>query len=70
VRLIYAANAGGVISGCCIEMLGWDLARTLTKIDSIYGILLRIFESSEQTQITTCEAANLFAENLLATTYD
>ncbi|HEV2988820.1 MAG TPA: Glu/Leu/Phe/Val dehydrogenase family protein, partial [Candidatus Angelobacter sp.] len=61
----YAANSGGVISGCCIEMLGWDLDRTLKKIDSIYGTLLRIFEFSEQKQIPTCESADLLVKRLL-----
>src|SRR5262249_45175240 len=35
----YAANAGGVINGCCREMLGWDVPRTLAKTDAIYGTL-------------------------------
>jgi leucine dehydrogenase len=61
----YAANAGGVISGCCIEMLGWDLARTLAKIDSIYGTLLRIFEFSKTNDIPTHESADKLAEMAL-----
>src|SRR5262245_24655096 len=32
----YAANAGGVINGTCIEMLGWDAKATQRKIDAIY----------------------------------
>jgi len=64
----YAANAGGVISGCCIEMLGWELPRTLMKIDSIYDTLLRIFEFSEQKQIPTCESADLLVKRLLSIT--
>ena len=62
----YAVNAGGVISGCCIELLGWNLTRTLTKIDSIYGTLLRIFEFSERKQIPSHEAADLLVEAILA----
>ncbi len=64
----YAANAGGVISGCCIEMLGWDLARTLGKIDLVYGTLLRIFESSKQNRIPPHEAAEMLAERILGGT--
>ena len=60
----YAANAGGVISGCCIEMLGWDLSRTLAKIDAIYETLFRIFELSRQDQIPTHEAADRLAERI------
>jgi len=64
----YAANAGGVISGCCIEMLGWDLSRTLAKIDLVYGTLLRIFESSKQNRIPPHEAADQLAESILGGT--
>ena len=39
----YAANAGGVINGCCREMLGWDVPKTLAKTDAIYDTLLSIF---------------------------
>src|SRR5262249_9741106 len=38
----YAANAGGVINGCCIEILGWDLPATLKKVDAIYDTILAI----------------------------
>ncbi|HEV3038096.1 MAG TPA: Glu/Leu/Phe/Val dehydrogenase dimerization domain-containing protein [Candidatus Angelobacter sp.] len=62
----YAVNSGGVISGCCIEMLGWDLPRTLAKIDCIYGTLLRIFEFSERNQIPTSESADLLAKHVLS----
>ena len=27
----YAANAGGVINGCCREMLGWDQVATMPR---------------------------------------
>jgi|SRR5689334_18123929 len=58
----YAANAGGVINGCCIEMLGWDVPRTLAKTDAIYDTLLRIFEMAERETIPTYEAADRLAE--------
>jgi leucine dehydrogenase len=61
----YAANAGGVINGCCIEMLGWDVPRTLAKTDAIYDTLLKIFTVAEQEKIPTYEAADRLAEELL-----
>src|ERR1700719_3381092 len=45
----YAANTGGVINGCCREMLGWDVAKTLAKTDAIYDTLVSIFAMEEQT---------------------
>lgn len=62
----YAANSGGVINGCCREMLGWDEASTLAKIDSIYGTLLRIFEIAAQEKMPTYGAADRLAEERLA----
>jgi leucine dehydrogenase len=61
----YAANAGGVINGCCREMLGWDLPRTLAKVDAIYDTLLRIFALAEREKIPTYQAADRLAEEML-----
>ena len=58
----YAANAGGVINGCCREMLGWDVARTLAKTDAIYDTLLSIFELARREKIPTYQAADRLAE--------
>jgi leucine dehydrogenase len=58
----YAANAGGVINGCCREMLGWDVERTLAKTDAIYDTLLRIFTLAEQEKIPSYQAADRLAE--------
>lgn len=58
----YAANAGGVINGCCREMLGWDVPKTLAKIDAIYDTLLTIFAIAEHEQIPTHQAADRLAE--------
>jgi len=58
----YAANAGGVINGCCREMLGWDAPKTLAKTDGIYDTLLRIFTMAEQEKIPTYQAADRLAE--------
>jgi leucine dehydrogenase len=61
----YAANAGGVINGCCQEMLGWDAARTLHKVDALYDTLLKIFQMSREARIPTYQAADRLAEERL-----
>jgi leucine dehydrogenase len=58
----YATNAGGVINGCCREMLGWDVEKTLAKTDAIYETLLKIFTLAEQEKIPTYQAADRLAE--------
>jgi leucine dehydrogenase len=58
----YAANAGGVIHGTCVEMLGWDEPRTLAKIDAIYSTLLKIFNLASQDQVPSYVAADRLAE--------
>jgi len=62
----YAANAGGVINGCCREMLGWDVPRTLAKTDAIYDTLLAIFNIARQERIATYQAADRLAEERFA----
>ena len=61
----YAANAGGVINGCCIEMLGWDSAKATAKVDAIYDTLSQIFEIAQKEKIPTSQAADRLAENIL-----
>lgn len=58
----YAANAGGVINGCCMEVMGWDLAATLKKVDAIYDTVLQIFQLAGQEHIPTHQAADRLAE--------
>jgi leucine dehydrogenase len=58
----YAANAGGVINGCCREMLGWDVPKTLAKTDAIYDTLLTIFAMADREKIPTYQAADRLAE--------
>jgi len=60
----YAANAGGVINGCCREMLGWDVPKTLTKTDAIYDTLLKILALAEKEKVPTYQAADRLAEEL------
>ena len=61
----YAANAGGVINGCCREMLGWDQARTDAKVDAIYDTLISIFTIAQKQRIPTYKAADQLAEERL-----
>jgi len=58
----YAANAGGIINGGCREILGWDVPRTLAKVDAIYDTLLRIFETAKRKGIPTYQTADRLAE--------
>ena len=61
----YAANAGGVINGCCREMLAWDVPRTLAKTDAIYDTLLTIFAIAKREKMPTYRAADRLAEERL-----
>jgi leucine dehydrogenase len=58
----YASNAGGVINGCCREMLGWDVPKTLAKTNAIYETLLTIFALAQREKIPTYQAADRLAE--------
>jgi len=62
----YAANAGGVIHGTSIEMLGWDASQAAKKVDAIYDTLLKIFEIASREKIATSRAADRLAEEKLA----
>jgi leucine dehydrogenase len=63
----YAANAGGVIHGGCIDLMGWELQATLKKVDAIYDTLLGIFEIAHRENIPTYQAADRLAEQLIRT---
>jgi len=58
----YAANAGGVINGCCRELLGWSLEQTLEKIEAIYGTISDILQMSHRESIAPDAAADRVAE--------
>ena len=62
----YVANAGGIINGGCIELLGWDRTVALAKIDGIYDTLLTIFEIAAKDKIPSYAAADRLAESRLA----
>jgi leucine dehydrogenase len=58
----YAANAGGIINGGCREILGWDVQRTLAKVDAIYDTMLQILETAKRDGIATYQMADRLAE--------
>ena len=60
----YAANAGGVFSGC-IDLLGWDRERAWNKVDEIYDTIWNIFEIAKTQGISTNKAADMLAEKRL-----
>src|SRR5262249_29583913 len=63
----YAANAGGVIHGCSMEILGWDPEQTRKRIDeTIYDAVRLIFWIARAERIATYRAADLLAEGRLS----
>jgi leucine dehydrogenase len=60
----YAANAGGMISGCR-ELLGWEASQSAAKVEEIYDTLLGIFRMAEAAGIPTYKAADRLAEERL-----
>lgn len=63
----YVINAGGVIN-VSFEFApgGYDEAKSQKKVDGIYDTLKRILAISREKDITTAEAANHLAEEILA----
>jgi leucine dehydrogenase len=61
----YAANAGGIISGGCMEMMGWDEARMLERVDAIYDCVTEIFKIARERGLATWKAADILAEQRL-----
>jgi leucine dehydrogenase len=57
----YAANAGGIINGCR-ELLGWEAAQSLEKVDEIYETVLAIFRTAATEGIPAYKAADRLAE--------
>lgn len=60
----YLTNAGGIINGC-IEMLNWEPAQALKKVNAIYDTALDVFALAQQQGIATAEAADRLAEQRL-----
>jgi len=61
----YLANAGGVINGC-IEMLNWEPAQAMKKVDAIYDTALAVFTLAQEQGLATSEAADRLAERRLS----
>jgi leucine dehydrogenase len=63
----YAANAGGVMYGASIEILGGDADRARKRVDEeIYATVLRIFWIARAEGISTWRAADRLAEERLS----
>ena len=60
----YAANAGGIINGCR-ELLGWDAAHALAKVEELYDTLLRIYALAKSEGVHPYVAADRLAEQRL-----
>ena len=60
----YAANAGGVFSGC-VSLLGWKSEYVSKKVDEIYNTVLNILELARAEEISTSKAADRIAESNL-----
>ncbi len=60
----YAANAGGIINGCR-ELLGWDAAHALAKVEELYDTLLRIYALAKSEGVHPYVAADHLAEQRL-----
>ena len=58
----YVINSGGVIN-VADELQGYDRDRVFKKVESIYDILLNVFEVSKEQDIPTFLAADKMAEN-------
>jgi leucine dehydrogenase len=61
----YAANAGGIINGC-IELLGWDAARTAAKVEEIYDTVANLLALSAREGVLPHRAADLMVERRLS----
>ena len=61
----YVSNAGGVINGCR-ELLGWNSAETLTRVDGIYENLLTILELARIAGVAPFRMADQMAREILS----
>lgn len=63
----YVINAGGIINVSIeVEKGGYDEARSRRKVENIYNALKRVFALSKAKDISTNEASNRLAEEILA----
>ena len=61
----YVANAGGIINGCR-ELLGWDVAQTMSKVNAIYDTMLAVLAEAKATGAPAHRVADRLAEERLA----
>jgi leucine dehydrogenase len=63
----YVINAGGIINVSIeVEKGGYDEARSRKKVENIYNALKRVFALSKTKNISTNEASNRLAEEIIA----
>lgn len=63
----YVINAGGIINVSIeVEKGGYDEARSKKKVENIYNALKKVFALSKSAGISTNEASNRLAEEILA----
>ncbi|MUV39692.1 Leucine dehydrogenase [Lentibacillus sp. JNUCC-1] len=58
----YVINSGGVIN-VADELIGYNEARAMRKVETIYDNLMEIYQISKQENIPTAEAADRLAED-------
>jgi leucine dehydrogenase len=61
----YVANAGGMINGCR-ELLGWDTADAMLKVQELYDTMLELLSKSRDEGIPPFRKADQLAEQRLA----
>jgi leucine dehydrogenase len=61
----FVINAGGAMHGIGLEQLGWDETELDRRVEGIGDTLARIFETADAKGITTDEAAERLAAELL-----
>jgi leucine dehydrogenase len=57
----YVSNAGGIINGCR-DLLGWQKADAMVKVDAIYDTMLTILELARSTGMPPFKVADGLAE--------
>jgi leucine dehydrogenase len=57
----FVVNAGGLI-GVAEEIAGFSMERAMRRAEDIYVVLKHVFALSREREISTAEAANVFAE--------
>lgn len=63
----YVINAGGIINVCIeVEKGGYNEARSRAKVENIYNALKKVFALAKSHNLSTNEAANRLAEDILA----